>query len=106
MLNQKYLDAIAACQQCIVDCSICLHEMATKESMNDCPKCCIQCITACRTAIDMMTADSKWAKDYVKLCKEICEWCYSQCKEHNHDHCQCCAVSCKTCIEVLEKIAA
>ena len=80
--------------------------MAGTKSMNDCPKCCVQCIDACLVAIKMMAAGSDYANDYCKLCADICDWCAEQCSEHEHKHCQKCAESCRTCAEECRKMAA
>lgn len=105
-MNSNYNDILKACQQCIIDCRICLSEMAGKASKNDCPKCCIQCIDACDVLIKMITSDSPYIKQYALLCAEICKYCADHCGEHNHDHCNKCAESCKTCAERCEQIAA
>ena len=73
--------------------------MAGKESMNDCPKCCIQCIASCEVMLQMAISDSKWVKQYAKLCGEICLYCAEQCQQHAHDHCKKCAESCRQCAE-------
>ncbi|WP_157698935.1 hypothetical protein [Bernardetia litoralis] len=59
MSNSKYQSCIEACQQCLVDCQSCFYSMATKESMNDCPRCCIECVDACNVTIKAMANDSK-----------------------------------------------
>lgn len=105
-MKATYRNAIEACQKCIVDCRICLTEMAGKESMNDCPKCCIQCIDACDALLKMMTSDSAYVKQYALLCAEICEYCADHCEEHKHEHCIECAKSCRACAEACRKIAA
>ena len=105
-MNTIYQKCIEACQQCLVDCQYCLFEMAGKKSMNDCPKCCAECVDACLMSIKMMAADSKHASQYCLLCALICEWCAEQCGAHEHEHCQICAESCKKCAEECRKIAA
>ena len=106
IMKAIYKHVIEACQKCIVDCRICLTEMAGKESMNDCPKCCIQCADACDTLLKMITSDSAYVKQYALLCAEICEYCADHCEEHKHDHCIECAKSCRACAEACRKIAA
>lgn len=98
-ISPRYLDAVEACQACMIDCQACLMAMATKESMNECPRCCIQCIEACQVALKMMVADSQWAAAYCGLCAEICAWCADECAAHDHDHCQRCAESCRRCAD-------
>ncbi len=98
---QEYIDI---CRQCMIDCVSCAYEMAGKESMNDCPKCCIECADACEMCMKMMIRGSKWANDYARICSEVCEWCASQCGQHGHDHCKKCAESCRRCADMLSKV--
>lgn len=102
-MESKYKNCINACQQCLVDCQYCLVQMAGKESMNDCPSCCIQCIDAGSICIKFMVADSLFVKDYLRLCAQICEWCAEQCQAHNHEHCKLCATSCMACADECRK---
>ncbi|MFT4565057.1 MAG: hypothetical protein ACJA1A_002634 [Saprospiraceae bacterium] len=97
---------IEACQQCLVDCKICLTKMAGQESMNDCPLCCVQCIDAVNASLNFMLAESKWSKEYCELCAEICEYCADQCEKHDHEHCKKCAESCRACADACRKMAA
>ncbi len=106
MKDSKYQACIEACLKCFTDCQSCLYQMATQKSMNDCPRCCIECVDACQVAIKAMINDSKWAGDYCKICAEICEWCAKECKEHTDDHCKACAESCRKCAEECRKMAA
>ena len=101
----KYEACLEACRQCLIDCKNCLIQMSGKESMNDCPTCCILCIEAYNTCIAFLMADSKYAKEYCKLCAEVCQWCAEQCGQHDHDHCLACAESCVTCMEACRAIA-
>ena len=98
-IPEQYADCIAACQECLIDCQACLAAMATKESMNDCPRCCVDCVDACLIAVKFMASDSKYAKQYCSLCADICDWCAAQCAEHDHAHCQKCAESSRKCAE-------
>ncbi|GGW64131.1 uncharacterized protein DUF326 [Winogradskyella epiphytica] len=105
-MKSLYKEVIEACQKCLVDCRVCLTEMARRESVNDCPKCCIECMDACDVLIKMITSDSAYIKQYALLCAEICEYCADHCEEHNHNHCQACAKSCRECAEACMKLAA
>ena len=102
----NYESCIKACQECFIECQNCLVQMAGKESMNDCPLCCIQCIEACLVAIKFMIADSKFTPEYCRLCALICEWCAEQCNQHEHEHCKICAASCLACAKECRKHAA
>ncbi len=106
LINPSYVRCIEACQQCLIDCQVCLTKMATKESMNDCPYCCLQCIESCQVCLKMMAADSQWAAAYCRLCAEICTYCAEQCGAHDHDHCQRCAESCRACAAACREVAS
>jgi len=105
-MTSELRNSIEIIQNCLTDCRICLTEMAGKESKNDCPKCCIECIDACDVLIKKMTSDSAYVKQYALLCAEICEYCTDHCEEHDHEHCKKCAQSCRACAEECQKIAA
>ncbi|WP_179353820.1 four-helix bundle copper-binding protein [Winogradskyella vidalii] len=105
-MNDTYKSIIEINQQCITDCKNCITEMAGKESHNDCPDCCVQCVNACDVLIKMMTAESAYVKQYALLCAEICDYCADHCEEHEHDHCKQCAKTCRACAEACRKIAA
>lgn len=97
---------IKACQQCFIDCQICLARMAGKQSDNDCPNCCMQCMEACLICIKFLVGGTKFTKEYCLLCAEVCEWCAEQCQQHEHDHCKVCAASCLTCAHECREYAA
>ena len=105
-MENKYANCIKICQQCIIDCQNCLINMGGKDSMNDCPICCALCIDACLVCVKFLAANSSYAKEYCKLCADICTWCAQQCGEHDHEHCKICAQSCMLCAAECEKIAA
>lgn len=105
-IKTTYLNCIEACQQCFIDCQVCLVKMAGQESMNDCPLCCVQCAEACQVCLKMLLADSKWAKDYCRICAGICDYCAEQCGAHDHEHCQRCAASCRACAKACRAVAA
>lgn len=106
IMNSMYQPLIETLQTCIIDCRVCSIEMAGKESKNDCPKCCIECVDACEALLKMITSDSAYIQQYALLCAEICEYCADHCEEHTHDHCKACAKACRACAEACEKISA
>jgi len=80
--------------------------MIGKESKNDCPRCCLQCVEACQICIKYMIADSRFVKDYCLLCAQVCEWCAEECAQHDSEHCQKCAASCLACAAECRTYAA
>ena len=106
MLKSSYAECIEVCQQCLIDCKVCLAEMAGKKSMNDCPYCCVQCIEVLQASIGLMAVGSKFAAEHCALCAKICEYCAEQCAAHDHEHCKRCAESCRKCAEMCRSMAA
>lgn len=105
-IKTEYQDCLDACQRCIVHAQVCLTEMARKESKNDCPVCCVQCIDACLVCVKMLSVNSQWSKKYCSICAEVCRWCAEQCSQHDMAVCQQCAESCRECMKECLKIAA
>jgi len=58
MMN-NYEECIAACQHCAIECERCLNAMTDKESDNDCPHCCRECIDICLLCAQAMARDSR-----------------------------------------------
>ena len=106
LIKPEYLDCIEACQRCLVDCQACLTHMAGRQSSNDCPRCCVECIDACLTTVKSLAADSRFATRYVAICADICLWCAEQCEAHEGDHCRRCAESCRHCVAMCQKLVA
>lgn len=102
----EYEKCIKACRLCFLDCQKCAVQMAGKESGNDCPNCCLQCLDACLLCIKFLFAGSQFSKAYCLLCAEVCDWCAQQCQVHDHDHCKVCAASCVICADACRAYAA
>ena len=106
MSYAQYEDCIRECKACAVRCWHCLSEMATKESKNDCPRCCAECSEICIATARAMAQGSSYVPDFCALCAKICDWCAEQCEAHDHDHCKKCAEACRACAEQCRKHAA
>ena len=106
LLNSSYVECFEACQQCLIDCKVCLAKMAGKESMNDCPYCCVQCIEVLQASIGLMAVNSKFAAEHCALCAKVCDYCAEMCEAHDHEHCKRCAESCRKCAEMCRSMAA
>jgi len=105
LINPAYVACLEACQDCLIDCKVCLAKMAGKDSMNDCPYCCVQCIEVLQATIGLMAADSKFTKEQCELCAKVCDYCADMCEKHDHDHCKKCAESCRKCAEHCRNMA-
>lgn len=103
---ESYKACITVCQLCALECEICLQKMMGKNSHNDCPACCYECLELCLLCMRALARNSPYAKDYCTLCAAVCDWCQEQCSAHNMDHCRQCAESCRECAEECRKLAA
>ena len=101
-----YEACLQACLDCAMACERCLQAMMGQESHNECPSCCRECLAICLLCAQAIARDSKYIKEYCRLCAEICDWCAEQCAAHVHDHCQQCAESCRRCAEACRAVAA
>ncbi|GAB4366556.1 MAG: four-helix bundle copper-binding protein [Methylohalobius crimeensis] len=100
-------ECIRLCLECAIACEVCLYKMSGLKSHNDCPVCCRECLELCLLCAQAMARESKWEKEYCRLCAEVCEWCADQCAEHtHHDHCLKCAESCRKCADACRQMAA
>ena len=106
LVNPSYVACLEACQECLIDCKVCLAKMAGQKSMNDCPYCCVQCIEVLQASIGLMAVDSKFAKEHCALCAKVCDYCAELCDAHDHEHCKKCAESCRKCAEACRAMAA
>lgn len=98
MVKPNYRDCIKVCQECALACEMCLEAMIGEDSSNDCPLCCYECLQACQQCVSAMARNSQYAKDYCRLCANICDWCAIECGQHQDmEVCQKCALSCYEC---------
>ncbi|HAH48364.1 four-helix bundle copper-binding protein [Gimesia sp.] len=102
-LKQSCIDA---CLKCATDCEFCLDAMINKESHNDCPHCCRECVDICLYTAQALARNSKYSSQISQLCAEICTWCAEQCEAHEHYHCQACAASCRKCAAECKEVVA
>ncbi|HCO26173.1 four-helix bundle copper-binding protein [Gimesia maris] len=100
-LKQSCIDA---CLKCATDCEFCLDAMIGKESDNDCPHCCRECVDICLYTAQALARNSKYSSQISQLCADICTWCAEQCEAHEHYHCQACADSCRKCAAECKEI--
>ena len=98
-------ECIKACQDCAIACEECLHAMIDKQSDNDCPHCCRECIDLCLLSAQAMARGSRFAEAICSLCADACQWCSEQCSAHDHDHCKKCAEACLACVATCRSMA-
>ena len=104
-LDQSAKYCIDACNDCATECGNCFAHMVGKESINECPACCIDCAAMCRLCADAVARNSPFAKQICALCADICARCADQCGAHEMDHCIRCAETCSRCAEACRNMA-
>lgn len=92
-LQQKLINCAIVCEECE---AACLNEdnitlLARCIELNrDCADLCIQ-------AARLLQRQSEIETDYLLVCEKMCRMCAEECRKHNHDYCQACAVECEAC---------
>jgi hypothetical protein len=94
-----YADCIEACEECIVAAEACLASLADEPDATDCLQCCRECVDICHLVVLALARDSRYTKDYARLCARICEWCANQCIERDDLYSQRCAEACRRCVD-------
>ena len=106
--NTKYQSCIDACIRCAEACEFCatsdLKEQDVK-MMASCAQINRECAEVCWTSASLMSMDSQFAKQFCKLCADICDACARECDRHNVEHCKRCAQACCSCAEECSKMA-
>lgn len=65
-----------------------------------------ECGEICSMTLSAMQRSSKFVKQMVTLCAEICEACAAECNTHDHQHCMDCASACFDCAEECRQLIA
>ncbi|MDP5273391.1 four-helix bundle copper-binding protein [Chengkuizengella axinellae] len=106
-MNAQYKSCIEAVYRCIEACNVCYHACLKEEHMSNMSKCIEldrECAEICTLALHSMQRSSTFAIQILSLCAEICDACGTECKSHNHQHCQDCAQACFRCAEECRKL--
>ena len=100
------LDCIKAAQLCREHC---IAVIKTGDTMLiDCLDIVNDTIVACEALVSLAASDSKHLGEFASVCMNICRDCETECELHKdmHQECKNCMLSCRSCIEHLEKVAA
>ena len=100
--NHELAEKLAACQ---IACNYCFNACLNEEHMHmmvECIKTDKACAEICGTTLSLVASESKFAKDFVALCADVCNKCADVCVKHPADHCQECARACRECAEACE----
>ncbi|QJC54339.1 four-helix bundle copper-binding protein [Paenibacillus albicereus] len=99
-MERKMKECLDACLACISACNHCLDACLEEEHaamMKACIRLDRDCADLCGMAIQMMTRNSPFVKEFMLLCAQACDLCAEECAKHDHDHCQACAEACRAC---------
>ena len=92
-LEHVLIKCITACETCATKC---LNEDNVK-MMADCIKTDLDCAAICQLTSVYLARKSRFTKQTLRLCIEICKACEAECRKHEHEHCQHCAEICHEC---------
>ena len=109
MAHHLYASCIEACNACAAACDHCATACLQEEDVKMMARCIaldMDCAQICRLATAYMARGSQFAKEFCRLCADICEACAEECGKHQHDHCQECARACRRCAEECRRMAA
>jgi hypothetical protein len=101
---EKYQTCIKACNAAITACEQCAKD-ADPKTMARCLDLSQQCALVCRTAAELMSADSEFAASFGNLCSDVCRACADECGNHDTGPCRKCAEACEHCAEECENMA-
>ncbi len=92
-LREALTECIHRCNHCFTSC---LMEENVK-MMADCIRLDKDCIEACSFAMKFLYKRSRFKREVLMLCKNICLGCAEECGKFQEDHCQRCAEACRDC---------
>src|SRR4029079_9923477 len=95
MTHDIYQDCIDACVVCAQVCEHCADACLGERdvaNMVDCIRLDRACAAICRAASVFMRSNSEFAQEICGLCADVCDACATECRKHQMDHCQQCAV--------------
>ncbi len=106
-MNASYKPCIEALLRCIEACNVCYHaSLKEEQDMVHCIELDRDCAEVCNLAVNLLQRSSKFSKQVLAVCAEICDVCGAECKSHNQQHCQDCAEACFHCAEECRKLIA
>lgn len=103
-IKPAFQECIRALQTCESACQACLHVMLGLETVNDCPRCCIECASISQLCAAALARNSRFAAPLCTLCAWVCEWCEEQCLQYTHQHCIDCAAACRECAVLCRRV--
>lgn len=109
MANSEFQACIDACIRCEQECENCANSCLNEkdvQSMVECIRLDLDCATACRASVALMSRGSRFAAEICGVCATICEACEAECRKFaKMDHCRRCADACLRCATECNKMA-
>jgi hypothetical protein len=109
MINSIDQSCIEACWQCVTACHNCAKACTKETDIKAMAKCItlnMECAILCTAVAELLSMESYYSRQLIKICAELCTICAEECFKHHHTHSQHCAKLCEQCAIVCNKIAA
>jgi hypothetical protein len=106
--HDEYRDCIQACLDCVTACEACQQAclaMPAAAQMADCIRLNRDCADLCLLAFSWMSRGTHLATLLCETCGIVCDYCASECENHQVGHCQACAEACRHCAAVCRSVA-
>jgi hypothetical protein len=87
---------------CAATCNICMNECLNEKDIRKMASCIeldMDCAAICNLAASFISRNSKFSKEILPLCHNICIACAEECEKHSAEHCRRCAAICRQCAE-------
>ena len=105
-------DLVAAANDCVQKGEACLSHCMTLVEKKDtsiagCMRTVSETIAICSAFAKLSNLNSKYTKDFGKICSAACEECAEECGKHakHHHECKDCAESCKQVSKMIKAMA-
>ncbi|MFP7484362.1 four-helix bundle copper-binding protein [Priestia filamentosa] len=109
MSHENYQSIIETLHECMSTCNHC-YDACLKEDdvkmMAQCIHLDRECADICAYLEQALGRGTPFVPELAQVCADICEACGTECKKHDHDHCQKCAEVCFKCAEECKKLAS
>jgi hypothetical protein len=104
LYNETLGRAVARMIECAAICNACADAcIAEPMDMTQCIRLCLDCSDVCsatgRVGSRRSGGDRQLIRTLLATCIEACERTADECAMHEHEHCQLCALMCKSCAE-------
>lgn len=101
-MNKMYTESMEALMVCAAACENCVSISINDGKPLSCCPLCIDCADVCILAFRLEAHNSRYVKEVMAVCADICTACAEECEKHAgyYPHCKACAAACRKCAEV------